>query len=269
MAPPGPVVFVLPAHNEAPRVADVVAAVPHRVADRGVVVVVVDDGSDDGTAAAARAAGATVISHPHNRGLGAAVRTGMDAAVATGASAMVFCDADGEYDPAELPLLVAPILDGEADYVVGTRFGGRIDRMHPHRRVGNLVLTRWVRWMVRRPVTDGQSGYRALSAAALGEVAIAHDYNYAQVLTVDLASKGFGYHEVPITYRFRSSGRSFVRLGTYSTPGGSHRVAPAQPPRPRSRLLSLTQISGLVMLRASPARKFGSVWRARWCGHST
>jgi hypothetical protein len=88
--------------------------------------------------------------------------------------------------------------------------------MLPQRRLGNRVLTRWVRWMVRRnDITDGQSGYRAFSARAAAEAEVVHDYNYAQVLTLDLLGKGFRYREVPISYAFRSSGTSFVRLGRY------------------------------------------------------
>jgi len=131
------------------------------------------------------------------------------------AAGVVFCDADGEYDPAEIERLVAPILAGDADYVVGSRFAGTIRHMRPHRRFGNQTLTRWVRWMTRQPVTDGQSGYRALSAQAAGATHIAHDYNYAQVLTIDLLQRGFRYAEVPIDYRFRDSGDSFVKLGRY------------------------------------------------------
>ncbi len=156
-----------------------------------------------------------MIDHDTNRGLGAAVRTGFAHAASQHAPAAAFCDADGEYDPAELERLIRPILAGDAHYVVGSRFGGDIKRMLLHRRLGNQALTRWVRFVTRVPVTDGQSGYRALSSAALADVEIAHDYNYAQVLTIDLIAKGYGYHEVPITYAFRSSGRSFVRLGTY------------------------------------------------------
>ena len=89
--------------------------------------------------------------------------------------------------------------------------------MEPHRRFGNKTLTRWVRWMTRRPVTDGQSGYRALSQRAAAAAEMAHDYNYAQVLTLDLILKGYGYMEVPIDYRFRESGDSFVKLGRYLT----------------------------------------------------
>ena len=69
--------------------------------------------------------------------------------------------------------------------------------------------------MARLPITDGQSGYRALAPWAAASADIAHDYNYAQVLTLDLLAKGAQYAEVPISYGFRSSGRSFVRPGRY------------------------------------------------------
>jgi len=209
------VVFLLPAHEEAPRLPGVIARVPRQVRGRAVVTLVVDDGSADDTAAVARAAGAVVVSHPTNRGLGAAVRTGFAWAAEHGAVALAFCDADGEYDPAELDRVIGPVLDGRAHYVVGSRFAGSIGHMRPHRRAGNRVLTAVTRWVARLPITDGQSGYRALSAEALAEARVEHDYNYAQVLTLHLAAAGFGYHEVPITYTFRTSGRSFVRLGRY------------------------------------------------------
>ena len=143
------------------------------------------------------------------------MRTGLAWATEIDARAVAFCDADGEYDPAALEDLVGPILDGLADYVVGSRFAGTIRHMRPHRRLGNLALTRWVRWTVRERVTDGQSGYRAFSPAAAAAAVIPHDYNYAQVLTVDLLARGHRYHEVGIDYAFRSSGDSFIRLGRY------------------------------------------------------
>jgi hypothetical protein len=88
--------------------------------------------------------------------------------------------------------------------------------MLPHRRLGNQVLTRWVRWTARRrDLTDGQSGFRAFSPAAAADGEVVHDYNYAQVLTLDLLGKGYAYAEVPITYAFREHGTSFVRLGGY------------------------------------------------------
>jgi glycosyltransferase involved in cell wall biosynthesis len=221
-AGPGPVVVFLPAHDEEATVAAVVARVPALVRGRRVECLVVDDGSGDRTAELAAVAGATVVSVGTNRGLGAAVRLGLAAAVERGAAAVAFCDADREYDPGELERLVAPLLEGRADYVVGSRFAGEIGRMLPQRRLGNLALTALLRFVARAPIGDGQSGFRALSRAAAADAEIVHDYNYAQVLTLDLLAKGYRYLEVPIGYRFRTTGRSFVRPLRYL-----RRVAPA------------------------------------------
>jgi glycosyltransferase involved in cell wall biosynthesis len=221
-----PVVMLLPAHDEAMTVADVVRRAPREVHGRPVEVVVVDDGSTDGTAVAALAAGATVHSLGRHRGLGAAVRAGLAWAVDREAAAVAFLDADGEYAPEELATLVAPILDGRADYVIGSRFAGSSRDMRSHRWLGNRVLTLAMKLLVRRwrvvGLTDGQSGYRALSPAAAADAEILHDFNYAQVLTLDLVAKGYHYAEVPISYRFRRHGRSFVRLVPYL-----RRVVPA------------------------------------------
>jgi len=209
-----PVVCFLPARDEEAAVAGVVARIPREVHGHPVVPLVVDDGSVDSTAALARAAGAVVID-TGGRGLGAAVRMGLGEAVARDAVAVAFCDADGEYDPGELDRLVAPILARSHDYVVGSRFRGTIGHMHPHRRVGNRVLTAALAVLAGTEITDGQSGFRALSGEAAAAAEIIHDFNYAQVLTLDLLGKGFRYGEVPITYRFRTAGESFVRLRPY------------------------------------------------------
>ncbi len=112
--------------------------------------------------------------------------------------------------------MVAPVLSGSADYVVGSRFRGEIRSMLARRRFGNRMLTAWLRWVARRPdITDGQGGFRAFSLAAAANAEVVHDYNYAQVLTLDLLGKGYVYAEVPIDYAFRSTGTSFVRLGSY------------------------------------------------------
>jgi glycosyltransferase involved in cell wall biosynthesis len=208
-------VLVLPARDEEATVAAVVGRAPRTIAGRSVQVVVIDDGSADATAARARAAGADVVPQA-GRGLGAAVRAGLAHAVQVHrAAAVAFCDADGEYAPEDLADLVLPVLDGRAHYVVGSRFTGTIGTMHRHRRVGNRLLTVAMRRLARTPITDAQSGYRALSRAAAAHATIIHDYNYAQVLTLDLLAKGYGYHEVPIRYSFRTSGRSFVQLHRY------------------------------------------------------
>jgi glycosyltransferase involved in cell wall biosynthesis len=208
-------VLFFPARNEAESVAAVVGRVPATVCGRPVECVVVDDHSTDATAALAAHAGARVVTNTGPGGLGAAVRLGLADAVEHGAAVVAFADADGEYAPEELERLVAPILAGAADYVIGSRFAGDIERMLPHRRFGNRVLTLALSMLARRPISDGQSGYRALSRAAATTADIVHDYNYAQVLTLDLLRDGFRYSEVPISYSFREHGKSFVRLDRY------------------------------------------------------
>lgn len=211
-----PVVAFLPAHDEEATVGAVVAGLPAQVHGHPVIVLVVDDGSTDSSASRAAAAGAVVLRQPRNLGLGAAVRRGLAEAVAYRPAAVLYLDADGEYRPADAAAVLAPVLTGAADYVVGSRFAGRIERMLPRRRFGNRVLTGWVRWLTRcRDITDGQSGYRAFSPEAAADAEIVHDYNYAQVLTLDLLAKGYRYAEVPISYSFRDSGTSFIRLGRY------------------------------------------------------
>lgn len=211
-----PIVAFLPVHNEAATVGAVVTGLRAHLADRPLVVLVVDDGSSDSSAARAAEAGAVVIRQPGNLGLGAAVRRGLAEAVGYEPCAVLYLDADGEYSPADAPAMLAPVLAGTADYVVGSRFAGRIGRMLPHRRLGNGVLTLWMRWLTRRrDLTDGQSGYRAFSPHAAAAAEIIHDYNYAQVLTLDLLAKGYRYVEVPIAYSFRDAGKSFVTLGRY------------------------------------------------------
>ena len=214
--PDAPVIAIIPAHNEEQTVGDVVGALPATVGGRPLRVLVIDDGSVDATAVRAAAAGAEVVAQPTNLGLGAAVRRGLAEAAARGPAAVIYLDADNEYHGGDAETVVAPVLAGEADYVVGSRFRGEIAHMRPHRRFGNRVLTRWVRWLTRRrDLTDGQSGYRAFSPEAAAAAEIIHDYNYAQVLTLDLLAKGHVYAEVPIHYRFRQTGDSFVTLGRY------------------------------------------------------
>ena len=173
--------------------------------------IVVDDGSTDATAAIARGRGAEVVVHPENRGLGAAVRTGLRAAVASGAVAVAYLDADLEYSPGDIPKLLEPVLSGRAGYVLGSRFRGGVRGMRLYRRAGNYAFTALLVLLTGEKITDGQTGMRAFSREAAERAEIVHDYNYAQVLTLDLLRKGFRLEEVPIRYSVREHGESFIR----------------------------------------------------------
>jgi hypothetical protein len=214
---------VVPACDEEAAVAGVLAGLPCRACGFAVDRLVVDDGSSDATAHVAREHGARVIAHGRSRGLGAAVRTGLELARDEGYAAAVSLDGDGEYDPADFETVLEPIARGRADYVTGSRFlGAPRSGMSWHRTLANRATSALLGTLLHTVVTDGQTGYRAFSARALAAVRIRHDYNYAQVLTLSLWGAGIDAVEVPITYRRRSTGRSFVRYPEYLA-----RVAPA------------------------------------------
>ena len=204
--------MIVPAHNEAENLPETLAVMPRRQVP-GMHVIVVDDGSTDGSAEVARQHGAdTVVSHERNLGLGAALRSGLEAAREVHARSAVYIDADGEYSPAQIPDLLAPIDADDADYVLGSRYRGRRRGQRPLRLLGNLVFTAMLCVAAGRIITDGQTGFRAFSRRALDCAEIIHDYNYAQVLTLDLLKKGMRMREVAVDYRVRAKGRSFVSL---------------------------------------------------------
>jgi hypothetical protein len=156
---------VMPAYNERGRIGAVVRGLLSRV-DR---VIVIDDGSADGTAEEARAAGADVVAHVLNRGQGAALKTGTVLATAEGADIIVHIDADGQHDPQALPTLLAPIIEGRADVVFGSRFMGIESAGMPVSRKLLLAAAREFSSLVLgipRSVTDPQSGVRAMTAEA-------------------------------------------------------------------------------------------------------
>ena len=214
---------IMPACDEEGAIAGVLAGMPRWSCGMSVDLLVVDDGSRDATAHVAREHGARVISNGHPHGLGAAVRTGLEVARDEGYDAAVYLDADGEYDPADFETVLEPVARGRADYVTGSRFlnAPRIG-MSWHRTLANRATSALLGTLLHTVVTDGQTGYRAFSARALGAARIRHDYNYAQVLTLSLWGAGIDAVEVPISYRRRDSGRSFVRYPEYLA-----RVAPA------------------------------------------
>ncbi len=213
---------VVPAKDEAPVIGGVVSRIPRTACGMTVDTLVIDDGSVDETAAIARAAGVEVISNPRSAGLGAAVRQGLAAARDRGYDAAVYLDGDGEYDPDEFARLLDPVARGRAEYVVGSRFLGDRDGMTWHRNLANRLTSALLGTLMGTVISDGQSGYRAFGRRALEAARIRHDYNYAQVLTLSLWGAGIDPVEVPITYRRRQVGRSFVRYPEYFA-----RVAPA------------------------------------------
>lgn len=163
-AAPRPLALI-PALNEAERLPAVLAVLAAGAPDFQAVVI--DDGSSDETGAVARRCGAIVLRHPFNLGYGAALQTGYRFALRRGAPLVVQLDADGQHDPGQIPLLVAPLLAGEADVVIGSRFlGAGAYHMSAARTLGRRAFQS-LAGLSGLSVTDPTSGFQALSCRAL------------------------------------------------------------------------------------------------------
>jgi glycosyltransferase involved in cell wall biosynthesis len=161
------IAVVVPAYNEAPRIAQVLLSMPAYVDD----VVVVDDASRDGTAQVARLSGCRrvrVVEHDVNRGVGAALSTGYRIAFECGADVTAVMAGDGQMHPDDLEPLLRPVVHEQAEYAKGNRlrYPGAHRRMPPQRWVGNLLLSYATRAVTGLPVADSQCGYTAMSRAA-------------------------------------------------------------------------------------------------------
>ena len=200
------VIAIIPALDEEAAIAAVVRAIPGDVVRR---VVVVDNGSTDGTARAARAVGAEVVVEPR-RGYGNACRAGVDAA--KDADVFVFIDGDGSFEPTEIGRMIAPIVDGRADLVLGSRElgGAPVSALLPDPRLGN----RLVAWLLRRlygiRVTD-VGPFRAIRRTTLDDLDMSEPtYGWPTEMVVKAARRRARIVEVPASYKARIGGESKV-----------------------------------------------------------
>jgi hypothetical protein len=203
-------IAVVPAYNEERNIARVVAELKEH--DPGLDVVVVSDGSLDRTQDVAREAGAKVLQLPFNLGIGGAVQTGFRYAWENGYELAVRCDGDGQHIPAELPKVIAPVVAGDADIAIGSRFvvnGGYQSSVT--RRLGIRLLALVVSAIARQRVTDATSGFQALNRRALELFAAdyPHDYPEVEAMVMTIKHK-LRLVEVPVEMREREHGRSSI-----------------------------------------------------------
>jgi glycosyltransferase involved in cell wall biosynthesis len=200
-------VLIVPALNEAAVVGALVRRVPRDVVDE---VIVVDNASTDATAAVAREAGARVVSEPR-RGYGAACFAGVTA-IPPDAGVAVFIDADGSQRPEEIPQVLAPILAGRADLVLGARV---LDRHHPlHAAAGTRLVARFIAWRWRLSISD-VGPLRAIRTDLLSRLRMRDRASGWPVeMVVKAAALGARIVEVPVSHSPRIAGRSKVS-GTF------------------------------------------------------
>ena len=200
------VAVVIPAFQAASTIGDIVARAKTAVPDA--LVFVVDDGSTDGTGDAGREQGATVITHPRNRGKGLALRTGIARACTEGVSAIVTIDADGQHPPAEIPRLLEPIAQNRADLVLGAR--RRDGTMPASRRLSNWLSAVLASRIGGQVVKDAQTGFRAFTRRVAERIQPAGDrYEYEANFLLDALRAGFRVTSVDVPTMYGS--RSYFR----------------------------------------------------------
>jgi glycosyltransferase involved in cell wall biosynthesis len=203
-----PVVVVVPAYDEEATVAAVVASVPATMAGLETKVVVVDDGSSDATGQRARAAGALVCRLTPNQGQGAALRAGYALAVEHGARFIATLDADGQWDAADLPALVAVASSGQADLVTGTRRGVPDPERRSLRGLGVVVFSAAFRVLTGTSISDPANGLRVMTAEVAARVRLDQAQFQASELLVSAYGRGFRLAEVPVNHHPRQAGVS-------------------------------------------------------------
>jgi glycosyltransferase involved in cell wall biosynthesis len=205
-------VVQVPAWNEAETLPRVLGGLPRRMAGfDSVDIIVVDDGSTDDTAAAAHAAGALAVRLPIHRGLSRTFTLGLETALRLGADVIVNIDADGQYDPEGIPALVAPLLAGEADIVLGDRGVATLSHFSATKR----ALQRLGSWVVRVlsgiPLADATTGLRAFSRAAAARLNCHTTFTYTLETLIQAGQAGLVVRSVPVQTRPVSRPSRLVR----------------------------------------------------------
>lgn len=203
----GPVVIVIAAYNEATSIAAVLSSMPSTVCGLAADVLVVDDGSGDGTAEAVEAqGGAYLVASGVNRGQGAALRLGYRTAREHGARYLITTDADGQYDPDDMPVVLAPLLEGTADFVTGSRRLGHQETRDRFRRAGVYVFAWTVSALTGHWLTDTSFGLRAMRAEVTEVVTLNEPQYQSSELLIGALSHGFTVTEVVGHMRIRAAG---------------------------------------------------------------
>ena len=204
----------IPALNEERTIADVIRRIPSGIPGIDeIAVVVVDDGSDDRTSELAKAAGANVVRHERRRGVGAAFRSGIQRSTDLNADIVVTIDADGQFEPSDIPKLVEPIVKGDCDFVTASRFMDQslVPEMPWLKKWGNDFMAQWISSLTGRRFYDVSCGFRAYSKNAYLRLVLLGEFTYTHETFLSLAFAGVNIREVPVKVRgVREHGESRV-----------------------------------------------------------
>lgn len=207
-------VVIIPAFNEEKTIKDVIQKIPRNI--EGVSeteIIVIDDGSKDNTAKYAAEAGAIVFSNHCNEGVGFSFSRGLNEALKRGADIIVNIDADGQFNPLDIPKLAAPILNLQAEFVTATRFKDKnLTPEMPRIKIwGNKIMARIINFVTGSSFTDVSCGFRAFSREAALRLNLFGKFTYTQETFINLSSKEMRILEIPLKVRGeREFGKSKV-----------------------------------------------------------
>lgn len=174
-------------------------------------VIVVDDLSEDDTAIIARKAGAQVISVTRRRRLGGVIRTGIEYVKKLNPDIMIMLDSDGQHEPSDIPRILKPIIEGKANWVIGSRFlDNHRESSSKTKNIGRNLFSHISTFLGGQKITDALSGFRALDRDSLQNLHLKFEYGYAPEMNVILCQEGYKVNEVSITDKLRKHGKSKV-----------------------------------------------------------
>jgi len=236
----------IPAYNEAENIASVIGRIPLKIKNiREIRCLVVDDGSLDDTAEIAKGAGASVIRHNRNQGVGMAFQSAVQFAWENGTDILVGIDADGQFNPAEIPMIVKPIIEKKADLVIGSRFAsGKPTNMPRIKFWGNKMMTALVSTISQIKFQDVSSGFRAYSREALLRLNTFEKFTYTHESILSLVYQGLAVAELPVSISY--------------FPDRKSRVANSIP----QYAIKTSKIILKVLLDYRPLRVFGTIGSA-------
>jgi glycosyltransferase involved in cell wall biosynthesis len=193
-------IIQIPCFNEAEYLPDTLMALPRRIEGIDFIeILVIDDGSSDGTSEVARRFGVHhIVRHRTNRGLAAAFRSGVDHALREGADIIVNTDADNQYNGHDIPKLVAAIISGNADIVIGDRGVASNGHFGPLKRRLQSIGSATVRWLSTAEIPDAVSGFRAMSRQAAQRINITATFSYTTEMVIQAGRKRMAIESVPI-----------------------------------------------------------------------
>jgi glycosyltransferase involved in cell wall biosynthesis len=196
--------IVIPAYNEEKTLGKVIEQIPKEIDSiTNLKIIVVDDGSTDKTSEIAKKHGAEVYSFTKNRGLAKAISKSFSLSIQNNSDFMIILDADNQYDPSEIPLLLKPVLENKADIVLGDRQVKTLDHMPIQKRIGNQISSKVLSSLIGLNIKDAQTGFRAFNKEALEKLQIFPNYTYTQETLMQAKYKGLKIVEIPVKFRKR------------------------------------------------------------------